>query len=216
MATRTQLVRKVYVHEDGEEGRSAKPESKSLRFEFLAPQKDENDNPVVLDTRTIDLDAFIKEQPGIAHCAFGHGLSQKLGDGLAGIAGKAAKDDVSEDKERGFVDYALSLFDDALDNLQNGVWVAEGEGSSGSGNVTVLFEAIVAAFAKAGTDLTDEQRASVRGKLKDEQYRKDAKARSDVAAEVARITAERAAERAKKAAAKAKADKPEDDLSSLV
>ncbi len=207
--TKTMLSRKVYTYENGETGRSAKPGWQKLTFEFLAPNKDEKDQPIILETVSVDRSLFPAE---VLDCAIGHGLSQKLGDALAGIAGKAAKEGVSPDKERGFVDFAFELISDAIDNLKEGVWVAEGEGSSGSGSVTILYEAIVAAFAKAGTELTDEQKASIREKLKGEDYRNAAKARKDIAAEVEKIKAARAAERAKKAAAQAK---QADDLEAL-
>ena len=213
---RTQLVRKVYDYEGGESGRSAKPNATVLNFEFLAPEKDENDKAVVLDTRTIDLKAFAADNAEMAFCAMAHGLSQKLGDELAGIDGKAAKANEARDDERGFVDFALSLWDDMFDNITSGVWVEEGEGSSGAGNVTVLLEAIVAAFADAGTELDDAQKAGIRASLKDEAFRKAAKARPDVAAHVADITAKRAAERAAKAKEKAAAATDMGDLNALL
>lgn len=205
MATqRTQLVRKVYIYADGEEGRSAKPEATGLRFEFLAPEKDENDNLVVLETRTIDLEAFATEHPDMMHCAFGHGLSQKLGDNLAGIVGKAAKQEppVEADPERGFVDFGLELFDDAWDNILADVWVAEGEGSSGAQNVTILFTAIVNVLTKHGKAFEEQE---IRTKLRDADYRTKAKANPEVAAEVRKIELERAQDRLRKAEAKAAA-----------
>lgn len=206
-------VRKVYVYEDGAEGRSAKPGWKKLRFEMLAPNKDDDGNFVVVDTREITPDMFDGE---IVHCAAGHGLSQKIGDDLAGIDKKAANDGASFDPETGYAAYIGQRIDDMVDNLKNGVWVAEGEGSTGGGNVTILFEAIMRAFEEAGVDVSEEQKAGIREKLKDEQFRKNARARADVAMHVAEITAERAAARAKAAAEKAAEASDEDTVADLL
>ena len=74
------------------------------------------------------------------------------------------------------------------------------------------------AFAKAGHELTEEQIAGIRQKVKDEDYRKEAKARPDVNSEVQRITAERAQARAAEAAKKAAeaAQDGESDLGDLL
>lgn len=209
---RVALVRKSYEYADGETGRSAKPGWQNLIFEFLAPEKDENANPVVLETREISRDEIPDE---IADCALGHGLSQKLGDNLAGIAGKAAKEEppVKADDERGFVDYALELFDDMWSDLEKGVWVAEGEGGKRGASVTILLEAIVAAFADAGKELDEDAVANIAAGLKDEKTRNAAKESPDVAKHMARIAAERAAARAEKAAKNA--EKGESSIADL-
>lgn len=201
-STRTQLVRKVYLDAEGESQRSAHKDAQVLRFEFLAPEKDAEDNAVVLEVRNVDLQGFLAEHSDMAFCAMGHGLSQKLGDNLAGIAGKAAKAEpsVEPDPERGFVDFALELFDDALDNILSDVWVAEGEGSSGAGNVTILVQAIVAVLEANGREADV---AEIRGKVKDKDYREKAKANPHVAAEVRKLEQARAEERLKKAQEKA-------------
>lgn len=214
MATsKTTLARKVYTYSDGETGRSAKPGWTKLTFELLAPEKDSDGNAIVLESVDVTPDMFPED---IQWCAIGHGLSQKLGDNLAGIAGKAAKDEDAPDfdEERGYVDYAVILLSDAIDNLKNGVWVSESEGSSGPGSVTMLYEAIVAAFTEAGSELSEEQLANIRTKLKDEDYRKAAKANPSVDAKYKELAAKRAAERAK--AAKAKAKDAGADLGSLI
>ena len=201
---RTQLVRKVYLDSNGERSRSAKADWSALVFEFLAPKGEDDDEATVLDTRTISREDVEGTLPNIWACAAGHGLSQKLGDALAGIAGKAAKANETADPERGFADFAMAIFDEALEDLQNDVWVTEGEGGgAGTGSVTILLEAIVAAFADQGKVLEGEALAKVKENLKDEDWRKKAKGRADIAAHVARITAERAAARAAKAAEKA-------------
>jgi len=199
---RTQLLRAVYVYADGSEGRSAKPDAKALRFEFLAPEKDAEDNAVVLETRTIDLEEFAREHAGMQHCSSAHGLRQKLGDNLAGIAGKAAKEEVDADPVRGFVDFALEIFDDSWDNILNDVWVAEGEGSSGGSNVTILLTAISRVLEAHGKEFTVEE---LRKKLQDADYRTKAKANPAVALEVRKIEQERAAARLAKAEEKAAA-----------
>lgn len=199
---RTQVLRKVYVQKDGTEGRSAKPGWTHLRFELLAPAKVE-DKAVVLDSLTIakaDIPATMQD------CMIGHGLSQKLGDDLSGIEAKAAKEEppVSADKDRGFVDYAKQRLTDAWDNIKAEVWVEEGEGGNGGTNITILLEAMKAAFADQGSPLSDEQVAEKLNKLKDADYRKKAASVPAVDAHVKRIRAERAAEAAKAARAKAK------------
>jgi hypothetical protein len=200
--TKTPLTRKVYTYADGRMGRSARPGATKMTFEFVAPIKDAEGNLVVLETREINLSEF---PAGVIECATFHGFGQKFTDDLAGIAGKAAKDEATEHPERGFVDYAVERFDDMMDNLRNGVWVSESEGGGKGSNVTILHEAIVSVFAEAGTELSDEQKAGIMTKLADEEYRTAAKDRPDVAYQVKRITAERAAARAKEAKAKAKA-----------
>lgn len=200
MATKTQLLRKVFVGTDGTEKRSAFNGWSVLRFDLLSPTKDADGKGVVIDTFSINRSDVPTD---MIECAAGHGLSQKLGDDLAGIAKKAEADNVSEDPTRGFVDYAKSRLTEAFENIKGGVWVEEGEGGAGA-SVTILLMAVQAAFVDAGSELTDEQIATVREKLKDETYRKAAASRPDVDLHVKRIRAERAAEAAKAARAKAK------------
>ena len=214
MATKMQRMRKSYRYANGETGRSAKADWTHLVFEILGvPTKDENDKNVypVVDTVEIPRGEIVAETQA---CAMGHGIMQKVGDTIADVVRVAAKDGVTEDPKTGFASLILETISDQIDNIKAGVWIEEREGS-GSQSVTLLFEAVVAAFSKAGTELTDEQSAGIREKLKDEEYRKKAKARADVAAEFARLQAERAAERAKTAAKKAK-DADTGDLADLM
>lgn len=198
--TRTQLLRKVYTFADGTTGQSAKEGWRKLTFELLAPQK-VDDKFVVLETVELTPD-MVPES--IVYCAMGHGLSQKIGDDLAGIATKAQNDGAEEDAERGFVDYAKERIEAMLDNLSNGIWLTERESKGGSGgSFTIIMEALAAVFEKAGKPLTDEQKVAMAEKLKDADIREKTVARPDVNAEIARIKAERAAERAKKAQEKA-------------
>lgn len=190
-------VRKVYEYDDGSEGRSAKPNWTKLRFEALAPEKDGDDNFVVLDSRTIEREAALKWD--IAPCAMGHGLSQKVGDDLAGLPKKAKEDGASFDPEKGYSEYAMERVDAMLDNFANGIWVTESEGGSGAGSVTILFTAICQAYEQGGAALDEDAQAELRGKLKDEEFRKAAAEVAEVKAAMEEIKAARAAERAKKA-----------------
>lgn len=200
MAERTSILRKVYVYSDGSEGRSAKAGWTGLRFELLAPTKDAEGKPVVLDSITVEPGMFPKET---LECAIGHGFAQKIGDDLAGIATKAGKEEppVGEDPVRGFVDYAKDRIESMIENLKAGVWVEEGEGSTGAANVTILFEAIKAAKEKAGAAFDE---AATRKNLQDADYRKKASAVPAVKAEVERIKLERQTARAKEASKAAK------------
>lgn len=211
---KTALVRKVYTYADDTTGRSAKPGWKVLTFELLSPHRDAEENLVVLDRVEVSRDMFPAE---ILECAIGHGLSQKIGDDLSGIATKAAKEEPPfvADPERGFVEYAYDRIAAMVDNLKGGVWVEEGEGSTGASNVTILFEAIVHVLKASGKELTESDLAAVREKLKNKDYREGAKARPDVAAQVAAIQLERAKARHDAAKAKAKAEAPA-DMSELI
>ncbi len=199
---KTTLVRKSYRFDDGTTGRSAKPTWKDLVFEILAPTKDENDNAVVLETISVARDQFPAD---LLVCAMGHGLSQKIGDDLAGIASKAAKEEppFQPDPVRGYADYAYDRIAAMVENLVAGVWVEEGEGSSSATSVTILFEAIERVLVKAGKDITDANRAERREKLKDKTFRESVAKRPDVAEQVAAIKFERAQERHLAAQAKA-------------
>lgn len=198
MATKkNRIARKVYVYDDGTTGRSAKPNWQKLKFEFLAPKAEGEAEARVVNTLEVTAD-MIPE--AMQHAAMGHGLSQKCGDAYADIVKKAKALGETEDKETGWAHLAKSLAQDVLDNIVNGVWVAEGEGSSGAGNVTILFEALVRAFQAEGVEPSEEQLAKIRQNLQDEKTREAVKARADVHRFVAEIQAERAAARAKAAA----------------
>lgn len=199
MATKLQHLRKKYVYDDGKSGRSAKPNWVKLVFELLGPKGEGEESAPVVDTFEVERSALTED---IVSCAIGHGISQKMGDDLAGLPKKAKADGVEYDEKKGFSEYIAERLEDMVDNFAAGVWVAEGESASGSGSVTILLEAIVGAFAKVDTALTEEQIAGIRDNLKSEDWRNQVKERADVKAEIARITAERAAQRAQKAQAK--------------
>ena len=137
-------------------------------------------------------------------CAIGHGFMQKIGDDMAGIDKKALIDGISFDTKTGFSEYIADRISDMVENFTANVWVAEGEGATGGSNITILSQAIFATFAAAKQELDDDAKAKVMVRLQDEDYRKKAKLRPDIASHVAKITAYRAAERADAAAKKAK------------
>ena len=147
MATKLQHLRKVYVYDNGETGRSAKPNWQELRFELLGPKGDGDEAAPVVDTFAVERASLTDD---IVACAIGHGVSQKMGDAIAGIAKKAKADGVEYDPKTGLSAYIKELLSDMADNFAQGVWVAEGESASGGGSVTILLEAIIAAFANAG------------------------------------------------------------------
>ena len=198
---RTTHLRKRYEYEDKTTGRSAKPKWTALLFDLISPVKNSDDELVVLDTVRVERDDFTDE---MIDCAVGHGFMQKIGDDMAGIDKKALTDGIAFDAKTGFSDYIADRIADMLENFGANVWVAEGEGATGGSNITILSQAIFATFAAAKQELDDEAKAKVMVRLQDEDYRKKAKLRPDIASHVARITAERAAERAEAAAKKAK------------
>jgi hypothetical protein len=193
--TRNAISRKSYVYADGTTSRSAKTGWTGLRFEVFNG-RDADEKPVVINTIDMPRDSFNAD---ILSCAAGHGLMQKIGDELAGYDKKAEKAGAAADHA-----FVTGLISDAFDNLKSGVWVEEGEGSGGGGNVTVLLEAVVAAYAESGVTLTPEQTAGLMKKLADKAERDGLKANPIVAKHVAIITANRAAERAKAATKAAK------------
>lgn len=211
MATRTSRLRKMYEYDDGRTGRSAKPGWKALIFEVLAAKT--GDEYPVAETIRIERDTLPAD---MWDCGSGHGVMQKVGDEISGIARQLSKDGVAEDTKLGYAPQVAESIRDAVANLQAGVWVEEGEGSSGAGNVTILIEAIGRVYTEAGHELTPDVLQSIRTKAKDADYRKGARARTDVAKHVRDIELERAKERAKAAAQAAKTDKPEVDITELV
>lgn len=196
MAERMKVLRKVYVHNDGSEGRSVKPESETLRFDFFGAETDDDDNAVVAQSFPINLREF-SQNVEMAFCAMAHGLSQKLGDAVAGIAKKAAKDGVDPDPKTGYADYALEMVSDLFDDIANGVWVAEGEGGDGVARVSMWAQAIFNVKVAAGQEA---DLAEIKAKLKGEEYRDTAKKVPQVLAEYRKLEKERADERAAKAA----------------
>ena len=200
MATNRHVLRKSYVYADGSTSRSAKKDWTGIRFEFLAPEKVE-DKIIVLETVTYARDQFAS----VWDCAAGHGLMQKMGDELAGIDKKAAADGESFHKTRGWADYAQVLIGGVFDNLTNGVWVEEGEGSGASGNVTILAEAIIRFMAENGVETDEIGKVHLLQNLQDKAVREGAKRNPMVAKHIADIAAERARARALKMAAEATA-----------
>lgn len=116
---RTQVCKRVYAYGEGE-GRSAKPDTKSLTFAFTDGS-----------TVAIKLDDFPKD---VLTCAMWHGLNQKLGDSFAGAKGDPSK--------------AEESFMEVFEALKTGTWVAEGE--SAGPRVSQLAQAILAAKQAAG------------------------------------------------------------------
>jgi hypothetical protein len=198
--TRQSHARKVFVYADGTEGRSAKPGWTHLKFEMFAPDKDEDDKPIVVDTFTIEAGAYSDE---MNQCAIGYGLSQKLGDAYANLDKKAKDREEDFDPETGYATTIRGILEEWNENLLAGVWITESEGTGGGASVTILSEAIFAAFEEAGMDVTDEVKAQVMQNLKDETYRAASKKLPAVDKHVKRITAERAVKRSEEAAAKA-------------
>lgn len=203
---RAQHIRKVYVNGDGETSRSAKPGT-VLRFEMFGTAKDDDGKPVVIDTFDVDV---AKLGQDMLECAMRHGVSQKLGDNIAGIETKVTKSQDTEDPlptfdvETGYAPAIRAILESQWEDLAGGVWVSESEGGGGSGNVTMLLEAVQAAFAKEGQELSEKQVKAFREQLADKDAAKAIKSNPQVAAEYQAIQAKRAQERAKAAAAKAK------------
>lgn len=196
MATRQTHVRKFFGYADNTTSRSAKVGWTSIMFELVAPFKDAKGDFIPLETVTIPRSSFPAE---IVDCAAGHGFGQKIGDDLAGIAIKAAKEvpAVHASKERGFAEYIKSRIADMVENLSNGFWVEESE--AGGSNLTILLAAVIRTFEAAGKVLSDAQIEHIKGALKGSEYSAGLKARADISKHYADITSERAAERAKKA-----------------
>lgn len=200
MATRNAISRKSYRYQDGTTSRSAKAGWTALVFELFDGRDAEGKGIVA---GTIE---FPKAELGseVLECAMGHGLSQKLGDELAGIEAKRTKAAENGEAFETAAEFASYLLTNMWDNLKSGVWVEEGEGGGAAGNVTLLFEAILAAFEKAGKPISEDKHPTLRKHLEDKTYRDDARSNPHVKAELSRIVAERAAERAKAAKAAAK------------
>lgn len=194
MARAPMHTRKSFVNADGETSRSAKPDTTALRFEFLNPPKDGEDARTVASVLNVTLDNI---PDNVRHCAMFYGLSQKLGDSYSGAAKMAEALDMVGQYESAI---AKVIVTDTLDDFANGVWVEERESASGTGNVTILLEAITKAFADAGK----EAPADLKAKLADADYRKKARELPAVAAHVRAIELERAQARAKAAKAAAK------------
>ena len=203
MAKRAPIhTRKSFVDAEGNASRSAKPTSTILRFEFLAAPVEDQERTVA-ETQDIEL-ASIPDT--VQHCAFAYGLSQKLGDSYSGAAAEA-KDRGMEGEYTSAV--AAVIMNETLEDIMAGVWVEEREGK-GAATVTILRQAIVAAFEKAGKPLPD----GLDTKLADADYRKKAASLPAVDAEVQAIKLERQKARQKDAAAKAK-DSAVDALGAL-
>lgn len=97
---RESKAKKVYIYEDGTEGRSAKPEATALQFRF------ENGNVV-----EVKADQFPET---ILKCAAMHGIAQKVGDTYNDAK---SIDDAQEECEK------------MIERLQDGIWVTEKKAS---------------------------------------------------------------------------------------
>jgi hypothetical protein len=116
-----------------------------------------------------------------------HGLSQKLGDAYA-----SSKD----------ADEAWEKFESLREQLEAGNWLAERE--SAGPRISLVVKAIVAAKAKAGVTVTEEEVAAKYNEM-DKERQKTVLQDPRINAEYQRIRAEQAAERAAKAAEAANA-----------
>lgn len=126
-----------------------------------------------------------------------HGISQKLGDAYA------SSDDVDD---------AIEKFLAAQERLQDGDWVTEAKAAGP--RTSMVLEAVVAAYAKAGQDLPMSEE-DLREKLKDNAFRQATVAKPKIQAEYKRLIAEAATKRAAEAAEaaeKAEAVEGESDL----
>ena len=169
------VCKKVFHYKDGERGRSAQPDAVALTFNFA-------------NGETIDVQQE-KFTPAIQSCLMWNGISQKLGDAYAG-AGAKAKETGQEP-----ADVAFEMFGAMLEQLELGTWVTEREATGP--RLTILFEAIVAAKAKAGEEVREDTQQRLR---EDKDFREAAAELPAVKAEALRISAERAAARAAAAA----------------
>jgi hypothetical protein len=217
MATRQTHMRKVFVNADGTTTKSADKGWVKLRFELFNAAKDDKDQFVICDTFEVEKDKLI---PAMVDAAAGYGLSQKLGDSVAGIVKYAAREDVgfTPDKVTGYASLIKTMLAEGWEDILNGFWTEEREGEGGGGSsITILLAAIVRAFAAQNVTLTAGQMEGIKGKLATKEGREAFSARKDVKVHIAAIKAERAAEAAKKAAAAAdEADDSADDLADLI
>lgn len=205
MATRQTHMRKMFVNADGSVSRSADKGWSALRIELFNVAKDDKGNFVVADT--VDFEKA-KLTEAMADAAAGYGLSQKLGDSVSGIVKQAADEGFTPDAKTGYATLIKKVLLEGWEDIVNGFWTEEKtEGESGGGSVTIILQGVVAAFKKAGLELTEAKLVALREKLGTKEGREAFMKRPDVKAEVAQIKAERAVAAAKAAAdAAAKVD----------
>lgn len=133
--------------------------------------------------------------------AMQHGFKQKLGDSKS-----------QADEENSILD----CYETVSENLIAGVWAKRRQGGSKETNVTMLMEAVFAALAEKGVEVTDEKReATIKAIKEDEDLRDSLKKDALVKKHYEEMKAKRAAERAKAAAKSAKESKGESALDGL-
>ncbi len=167
-------------YDDGDTGKVVRADAATLQFTF-----NETD-----EVRTIDL-TKIPEASRL--CAFVFGIRQKLQNTYA----SAAKEGIVA---------GIEQFDSVLELLMAGNWVQEGEKTGP--RLTVILEAVIAAKANAGVEMTEKAVATLREKLKDKDFRDGVKANEFVEVEMKRIERERA--EAREDAAREKAEGSEE------
>jgi hypothetical protein len=95
----------------------------------------------------------------------------------------------------------FEIIEGIFENLHSGVWSERAAGAGEGGNVSMLAQAMLAAYAEQGKDLTIEQvRAAI--KAKDDEWRKNATRDPRVKKHLDRLRAEAAAKRAEESAKK--------------
>lgn len=198
MATRQTHMRKMFVNANGKVSRSADKGWAALRIELLNVAKDDKGNFVVADT--LDFEKA-KLTEAMADAAAGYGLSQKLGDSVAGIVAHAEKEGFTPDAKTGYASFIKTMLLEGWEDICNGFWTEEKEpGKGGGDSVTIIMQGVIAAFIKAGLELTPAKQVALREKLSTKEDREAFMKRPDVKAEVAQIKAERAVAAAKAAA----------------
>lgn len=205
--TRLKTNRKLFVAPNGDTSSRPIENWSAIRYELFgslpAGKEDKSENYPTVKTVDIPRDSFPEH---IMDLAAAHGLAQKIGDTAFNSVEAAAKDEgFSPDPETAYAAFVEGRLQDILDNLQNGVWIEEKEGSGGA-NVKIVAEAVIrtlTAQGQAPAD-TDAALASLIAKMKDDETRRATSANPAVKVHIAAIQAERAAARAKELAKGAK------------
>jgi len=191
-------MRKMFVNADGTTSRSADKGWSAMRIELFNAAKDDKGNFVVAETLDFEKAKLVD---AMVDAAAGYGLSQKLGDSVSGIVTQAEKEGFIPDSVTGYASKIKAILMEGWEDICNGFWTEEKEaGEGGGGSVTIIMQAVVAAFSKAGLDMTDTKLVALREKLGTKEGREAFMKRPDVKAEVAAIKLERATAAAKAAA----------------
>ncbi len=208
-------MRKVFVNADGTTSKSADKGWIALRFDLFNVAKDDKDQFVVCDSFEVkkeDLPALMFD------AAVGYGLSQKMGDSVAGIVKYAEKPEIGfkPDTITGYATLIRTMLSELWEDIRNGFWTDEKEGGDGGASITILLAAILRAFSSSGIILTEAQAEGIKAKLATKEGREAFAARKDVKVHVAAIKAERAAEAAAKALAAMGEGEAPTDLAALL